>query len=175
MKYIVTRQSYWYATEDDPYGIEIALDDDETSNPGALSARYEHDFFTSNDPREIVDAAIRLRTAWRKDLPREKPLAFTFSFNDLCYPGLYEGDTIYDLRRWAEETYAEMLKCDFCGELIPDAQKAWQHIDDWGEDAPKFCSERCAEDAEIRWHKELPEEWCDVPDCIYHDHPEETE
>ena len=72
-KYIVTRQSYWH--EAGALGVEIALDDQETWNPGALAEKYDDDFFTSDDPREIAKAAIRLRTHWRQDVDRDTPIA----------------------------------------------------------------------------------------------------
>lgn len=171
-KFIVTRQSYWH--EGGALGVEIALGDGETWNPGALASRYDDDFFESDDPREVVKAAIRLRTYWRADLTTDEPIAFTFSFNDLCYPGLEEGDTIYDLTRWASEKYNEMPKCDHCGSLITG--DPWQLIYDHGDpDAPKFCREYCVEEYDLAQHKELDADDCPFDDCIYHDKPEETE
>lgn len=137
MKWVITRQAYW---PDGRLMVEIAAGGLDYCNADALSARYTHlgEFKEFNDPREAVEAAIKIADAWRKTKPGKRVSIGHGHTGGFTMP--FEGCTVKDARAWAEETWEKLPKCDWCGEPLPD--KRHQYTNDFGD---KFCREHCAE------------------------------
>lgn len=125
---IVTRQSNYY--DNGAFSVEIAAELD-FAGPGALSRHFTLDFFESDDPREVADAAITLRKMWylMGDKDNMGYVPFTLSMNGFAYATVEDGLTAAGLRRWAKAKYESMLKCDYCGD-IPATEYTFQELDD---------------------------------------------
>lgn len=137
-KVIVTRQSYWH--EEGALAVEIAARLD-CSGPGALTERYPDEFFESEDPREIAEAAIRLAAAWSADL-EHMPVPITLAMNDLVYPAVDDGMDPDEVRAWAIERFAAMPKCERCG-AVEDVQ-TWTSSETG--DQVQTCGQFCADE-----------------------------
>jgi len=126
---IVTRQSNYY--DEGAYSVEVARELD-VSGPGALVAKYGDEFLESDDPREIAEAAIRIRSQWHADGGRQDEsgavLRFTIAMNDLVYATVNDGLSASQLRRWARKRYEALPKCDYCGEIC-EAEDNWTSYD----------------------------------------------
>ena len=176
MSFHVTRQSYWH--EAGRYAVELCWPTFEYSNPGMLVSHYPREDEGAEgfeDPREAAECAIDVLKAWRADTPNPYKnipgITLVGPMGQYVYPSLEDACTIPQIRAWAKEVYAELPKCDFCGGLKGDAD--WHLVDDW--DGGSFCSEQCAENEELRQHKELDNEDCPHrDDCIYHSPPDPT-
>ena len=133
MPFTVTRQRQW------PQGtpvVEISAGGIDYTNPDALVQRYAGEFETFDDPREAVAVAIAICKVWRKDGERRARIGvgatggMTMSFDSCTFP---------QARAWADGRYAELRKCDACGELL--GETTYRNLDS----DSKFCSEYCAE------------------------------
>lgn len=120
------------------------------SNPGMLDTRAGKKCATlsSNDPREAVKFAIAERDAMRKHLAQHQ-------YNEPIeiYKGCTGGSTCFfcdvddpttdaELIAWADAAWAELPKCDQCGDLLPSE---YYYNDD--PEFGKYCREYCAEQA----------------------------
>lgn len=137
MKWFVSRQSYWGVEPEDQYCVEIARGGLIYTNPDMLVSKYDGEGEEYADPREAVEAALKIRDAWKKDDPdltinvaHGATMGFTIPF---------EGDGDEALKKWAETEYENLPKCDQCGELIEEEYKLFDYEDF------KFCREYCAE------------------------------
>lgn len=153
MLYFVSRQSYW--GEDPADVVEIAVGGRDYANPDMLVEKYrrygEGDEF--DDPRDAVEAAIKIAEAWSSDAGEVRPIAYgcTAGFTLPFSPSGYE-----EARAWAERTYEKLPKCPRCGDLLPEARECYSH--DFA-DGEFFCSEDCAErDFYDRFEDEAEEE-----------------
>lgn len=136
MTWYVSRQQYW---PDGTLMVEIAEGGLDYANPDMLRVRFADlgEGCEYTDPREAVEAAIRIAAAWRNTKPRKRvhigcghTLGFTLPF---------EGSRIKELRTWAKKTWEKLPKCDWCGKPLPDEQH--QYTNDLGN---VFCCEYCA-------------------------------
>lgn len=152
MDYYVSRQVYW---PDGVCAVEVVSGGSDNSGPDQLVPNYrdygEGDTF--DDPREAVRAAIAVRDAWQIDLdwiastgtdkPRKAVLTgFTTGYG-MVLPDEYSDDAA---RAWAEKEYAELPKCDHCGDLLPD--NPYGSESSILDNEYPYCSEYCAETAE---------------------------
>lgn len=149
MKYFVSRQAYWPTGE---LVVEIAEGGCEYSNPDMLSDPDNiygplGDMLETQDPREALEAAFRIRDKWNQEL-RE-----SCADNGACRieAGFTHGMTMpfesypadEELKKWAQETWEATPKCD-CGEPLPEHPYKLCFPYEGDEE---FCSEYCADEA----------------------------
>jgi hypothetical protein len=145
----VSRQSYYYSRLQI---VEIAAGGIDMSGADTLCSAYQtlgegKDF---KDPQEAVEAAIAIARAWRKNEPGKRIV-----IGHGCTGGMgmeLEPCTIPGARKWAEEAYEKLSKCDRCGKILPENY----YTDDFGES--KFCSDRCWEKEQVELEKLNAEE-----------------
>jgi len=139
----VTRQSQW---PDGGQVVEISSGGIDYTNPGALAAKYPGEMEEYADPREAVEAAIKIAEAWKADAPDKDILIDHGATGGMTMPfdGMELGEeTSRELREWAEGRWEAVAKCDQCGEAIRgNPTTLIDYGDDW-----QFCGEHCAE----RW------------------------
>ena len=132
--YIVTRQCQWPTGE---LVVEISTGGWDYINPDALVEKYPGEFVEFNDPREAVEAAIAIAKAWQKDEPG-KNIGIAAGYTG-GYTMPFEPQSIEELKRWADEEYAQLPKCGHCGKPVPEGKGYYIHgLND------VFCSESCA-------------------------------
>lgn len=138
MVWFVSRQSYYYSRLSI---VEITAGGIDYAGADMLCTEYESlgEGREFTDPREAVEAAIKIASAWRKDSSGKRIVIGHGSTGGMGME--LEPCSIKEARRWAKEAYEKLEKCDFCNELLPD--KEYQYTDEFGE--LKFCSERCVE------------------------------
>jgi len=136
MKFIVSRQHYFYSGE---YIVEIAYPSIDYSGSDMLVSKYPEEG-EYDDPREALDAAIAVQTAWKTDCP-DKSVGISFGHFDMIEG---EPEEIENLKAEIEKFYNELPKCDMCGDLL-DENDIYTIADD--PDAGNFCSLRCVEKA----------------------------
>lgn len=138
----ITRQSQWSTGNQ---VVEISAGSLDYANADALCKKYKGEFETFADPREAVSAAIRIAEQWQKDNPKEKILIDHGSTGGFTMP--FDGirltkKTKAELKKWADDLYEKMEKCDHCGDVLPEKGKRWGNCD-YGE--YNCCSEYCAD------------------------------
>jgi hypothetical protein len=133
MPFTVTRQLQW--PEGTPV-VEVSAGGLDYTNPDALVQRYAGEFETFDDPRKAVAVAIAICKSWRKDGERRARIGHGAT-GGMTMP--FDPCTFAQAMAWAERRYAELPKCDACGELLG---KETYHK--WDSDE-KFCSEYCVE------------------------------
>ncbi len=158
MKYFVSRQSYW--GEEEPLVVEIAQGGCDFAGSDMLADGPEFRKLGSceeyTDPREALAAAFRIKEAWEHMLyldgdhdPVRIETGFTAGFT-MPFTSYPSDD---DLRKWAQEEWDKLPKCDWCGEAITgDAWMLWEYVDS------KFCSQYCADEF---WADQQEEEEAD--------------
>ena len=104
MRYVVTRQIYWSSGA---HVVEIASGGMDYSNPDALAPKFQSlgEFREFDDPREVVEAAVRVAAAWRKNGGKGHRISIAHG----CTLGMtmdFEPTTIKESREWAEAVYA---------------------------------------------------------------------
>ena len=134
MPYFVNCQHYFYSGQ---YMVEIAYPGIDYAGSDMLATDYpgegEYD-----DPREALDAAIKVRECLQADYPDEK-IGIAFGHFDMVEG---ESQDLEELRTEIEKHYESLPKCDICGNIIKD-----KHIILDDPDFGRFCSEFCAEEA----------------------------
>ena len=153
-KYFVSRQIVW--PEGTP-AVEIApfLD---AAGPGMLVAYFQNagEGREFDDPREAVEAAIRVRDLWwaskASHLKGWEKIEITYAGGGALGIAGEEIGADDELRAWAEKRYEAILKCAECGE--PIYQEKWYASEIFGDDAFACCSERCAQKHDERSHEE---------------------
>lgn len=142
MEWTVSRQHYYYSDE---LVVEIVQGRD-CSGPDALMAKYRDEFALFEDPREVVEAAIKIAEQWQADCPGDEILIA--NGNTLGGSLELEGaplneETFAGLREWAQKQYDAIPKCNWCGDPICGSPFIiWEFGDDY-----QFCSHHCAEEA----------------------------
>jgi len=144
MVFFVSRQHYFNQNLN---AVEIAFPSIDYSSPDMLVANYAGEGEEYKDPRDAVEAALRIRDEWKKD-SGEEIIVTAGSFNGM--EG--EEETDEDLRAWAEKQYASMPKCAVCGEIIDPDEHYINPDSEWNEE--KFCSEQHAERAYFEAHED---------------------
>ena len=94
-KLVVTRQVQW------PTGkpvVEVSIGGIDYTNPDALVAKYEGEFVEFEEPKEAVEAAIRICMEWRKDGRKDAKVGFG-STGGFTAP--FEDCTFKEAREWA--------------------------------------------------------------------------
>ena len=143
MPYIVNCQHYFYS---DAHVVEIAYPGWDYVGSDML-ATYYTDEGEYSDPREALEAAIKVRDQLQADHPDEE-VGIAFGHFDLVEG---EPQDLDDLKQEIEDHYQRLPKCDLCGDIIETA--SWIADDpDFG----SFCSEVCAEKA---YRDSLEEGW----------------
>jgi len=115
MKLVVTRQLQW------PEGkrvVEVSVGGIDYVNPDALVAKYPGEFEEFGEPREAVEAAIRICRKWREDGAKDAKVGFG-STGGFTIP--FEDCTFKEARDWAQnlsvksaqEDPEEMVERDF--------------------------------------------------------------
>ena len=95
MKLVVTRQVQW------PTGkpvVEVSIGGIDYTNPDALVAKYQGEFVEFEEPKEAVEAAIRICREWRKDGCKDANVGFG-SAGGFTLP--FEDCTFKEAREWA--------------------------------------------------------------------------
>lgn len=135
MSFFVSRQRYW---PDSELFVEIASGGRDMANPDMLVPFFsligEGEEFA--DPRKAVEAALKIRDAWKKITDEE------ISVGHGCTGGMtmpFSPSTDEELTAWAEDIYFGLPKCQYCGELISKEYSNPLSFDE------VFCSENCAE------------------------------
>lgn len=136
----VTRQHQW---PDGNFVVEISGGGIDYCNPDALCRKYPGEFEQFADPRDAVEAAIAIATAWKRDCPSRDISIGMGSTGGWTMP--FDGEplterTFASLRDHAQSLYDELDKCDQCGDLL-GKDRYGSH--DHGE--YNCCSEYCAE------------------------------
>ena len=138
-KWFVSRQCYFGADPEEQNIVEIAKGGCDYANPDMLVGKYEGEGEEYSDPREAVTVALEIANQWKKDCPN-----LIIGIGHGCTCGMtmpFEADEPEDLKKWAEETWEKLEKCDWCGEVLPEEHFTLPFTDD------KYCSEYCAEKA----------------------------
>ena len=146
-KYFVNCQHQYYSGN---YLVEIAYPDQDSIGSDMLATNYA-DEGEYSDPREALEAAIKVRDALQVDYPKEK-IGIAFGRFDMVEG---EAQDLEELRAEIEKHYESLPKCDRCGKLRNEDETYTIYSDpSFG----KFCSEYCAEEAYIGDEKEYDEE-----------------
>jgi hypothetical protein len=139
MLFFVSRQHYWGVDEEDAYIVEIAMGGTDYANPDMLTPKWRHlgEGKEYTDPKEAVEAAIRVCDAWRASGETNAKVAMgSTGGNTLPFePKEYE-----EARKRAQELYDKLPKCDQCGDLIDSDDETYTNEMD-----ETFCSEVCAD------------------------------
>jgi len=138
--WFVSRQCYWGVDPDEAHVVEIAAGGLDYANPDMLVEKYAGEGQEYEDPREAVEAAIEIAKLWKSDNPKLN-IGIAHGFTGGCTMP-FEASEIKDLRKWAQEAYNNLPKCDRCGEILKK-NSTYFLVDD--PDAGSFCSESCAE------------------------------
>ena len=144
-KYFVNCQHQYYSGN---YMVEIAYPDQDSIGSDMLATHYA-DEGEYSDPREALEAAIKVRDMLQKDHPNET-IGIAFGHFDMVEG---EPQDMEELKAEIEKHYESLPKCDRCGKLIGDEPYIIYEDPDFG----KFCSEYCAEEAYIEDEKEYDE------------------
>ena len=137
-KFFVSRQSYWGVEEEDGTVVEIAFGGCDFANPDMLSVKWPRlgEGQEFSDPREAVEAAIKVCDAWRKAGCPQAKIAMG-STGGCTIP--FETKEYGEARARAEVIWEKLPKCDECGEVLGKECFSHDLCDD------QFCSEACAE------------------------------
>ena len=152
-KWFVSRQKYWHSGD---CVVEIAAGGLEYSNPDMLSDLPDHtygklgDMLETMDPREALAAAIAIRDEWRQHT--DEPVRIETGFTHGCTIPFEEEPTDEQLHKWAEKAWENTLKCDSCGDALPE--KDYYIVPEWGDDL-RYCQEYCADSAYQTAQKEV--------------------
>ena len=136
--YFVSRQNYWGLSPEDSHIVEICIGGRDYANADMLGAKWPHlgEGQEFRDPREAVEAAIRICDEWKKTEPHAMVgLGATMGFS-----APFQGEDYDTLRSLAERLYQNLPKCTMCEELL--GKQTYTH--DFA-DEDKFCSSNCAE------------------------------
>lgn len=135
MKYFVSRQVEWISGD---HIVEVVCGGVDYANPDMLVPYFKGEGCEYNDPREAVDAAINIRNAWKQTKPEvEIEIAFGATGGFTLPLTRYDDD---ELIKKAEELYAKLPKCEYCGEVLSDERYGHDFSDEY-----VFCSRNCAE------------------------------
>lgn len=158
MTWFLSRQCYW---PDGDLVIEIAAGGADYANAGMLAdppdGRYDLLGCTReySDPREALEVAFRVRDLWNEELQGtggscriETGYTAGWTMPFMSFPD----DEC--LRKWAQERWNELPKCDQCGE--PYTTPAWYLA--WDPELGKFCSEGCCDRACYEYECALEED-----------------
>ncbi len=145
MKFFVSRQCEY---PDGDYVVEIAQGGLDYANPGMLTPKWAElgEGKEFDDPREAVEAAIKIRDEWNlsrffPDVLRAAVHGAEISFG--CTMGFtlpLERMSDEQLHQKAEKIYDGLPKCAECNNLL--GKETYTH--DYA-DEDKFCREYCAE------------------------------
>lgn len=153
-EFTVTRQHRW---DDGKFIVEITQGDHDWSNPGALSAKYNNEFETFTGMKPAAEAAIEIAKKWKADEAEEIYIAWgnTHGFT-MCLDDHETTEEVFtNLLKEAEEFDSKLSKCEECGDILTK-DKYGNNFTDYNE--YPFCSERCAENHEIKFKKEYEDE-----------------
>ena len=147
MPYTVTRQIQW------PGGdkiVEISVGSGDFTNPDELVHKYPDEGRAFASPVEAVEAAIRICEAWRQGGAPDAQVGYGATYG-MTMP--FDASTFDEARAWARERLANLPKCDWCGEILPEHPYIL-----WDDpDAGKFCREFCAEEVHQQTQLDLAE------------------
>ena len=133
MPYFVNCQHYFYSGQ---YMVEIAYPGIDYAGSDMLATDYpgegEYD-----DPREALNAAIKVKEALQTDYPDEE-IGIAFGHFDMVEG---EPQDIDELKKDIKKHYESLPKCDRCGGII---EEPWTVVDD--PDFGQFCSKFCIEE-----------------------------
>lgn len=147
--YFVSRQCYWGVDPDEQNVVEIASGGLDYANPDMLVEKYEGEGTEYTDPREALEAALEIAKQWKRDKPELKiGIAHGFTAG---YTMPFEPDSKKQLKKWAQEAYDSLKKCDQCGEVM--GKESWHLTED--PDLGDFCSESCCDKAACQLHEEV--------------------
>lgn len=148
MPYTLTRQCYF--ASDQPYVVEISHGDLDSTGSDAYAKHYKGEFETLQDPREAVDVALAIATAWKKDKPElDIHIAHGFTAGSTLQLEPESEDweeNVAALKKWAAEAWEKLPKCS-CGEPLPEERKQYTLCEPYDDMDEAYCSERCAEKA----------------------------
>lgn len=153
-EYHVTRQIYYYSGE---YAVEISRGRD-GCGPDALMPHWEAEGYYT-DPREAAEAAIKVHQLWFdlwcKERTGDEDTQIIVTVSNTGFHGIEGEDMSYEeIRKWAQQEYSNLVKCEQCGELVTDKE----HYTMEGEEDVFYCSENCAENAYWEWMNEITQE-----------------
>lgn len=146
-KYFVNCQHQYYSGN---YLVEIAYPGIDYAGSDMLATRYsdEGDY---DDPREALEAAIKVKECLQADYPDEE-IGIAFGHFDMVEG---EAQDLEELRAEIEKHYESLPKCDRCGKLRNEDETYIIYSDpDFG----KFCSEYCADEMYFENERETTEE-----------------
>lgn len=156
----VSRQRQW---PDGKCVVEISSGGRDYTNPDGLVPQYPGEFEEFEDPREAVEKAIAIAKAWQRDQPDEHVLIDHGATGGFTMP--FDGqelseDTYRGLRDWALGQWEKLVKCDRCGDIIPQSGRAKGGFTiDGNPEMGTYCSENCAE---MVWADRESPEWEEV-------------
>ena len=143
-KWFVSRQLYW---PDGDTVVEIAkggldyanadmLSDENNRIYGKLGCDQEY-----KDPREALEAAIKIRDEWLVQSPRSD-IRIEHGFTGGNTMPFTSYPTDEELKEWAEKEWQSLEKCAYCGKVLPDM---YYHLL-YDDPDIKYCSEYCADE-----------------------------
>lgn len=145
-KYFVNCQHQYYSGN---YLVEIAYPDRDSIGSDMLATNYA-DEGEYSDPREALEAAIKVREMLQADHPNET-VGIAFGHFDMVEG---EAQDMEELKAEIEKHYESLPKCDHCGKMRDDKEFFVIYGDpDYG----KFCSESCAEEAFVENEEQTEE------------------
>ena len=143
----VTRQHQW---PEGDYVVEVSSGGIDYCNPDALCKRYKGEFEEFHDPREAIKVAINIAKEWQKDRTSKRikigtgaTLGYSMPFdgeNVKLNDGDWNEPLFSILIENAEKEYADMDKCEQCGELLGKERYGNHEVGEYD-----CCSEYCAE------------------------------
>jgi len=148
--WFVSRQIYWGVDEEDSRCVEIAYGGSDYANSDMLVKQYEGEGVEYNDPRAALNAATAIRDAWIADCNKDTVIRIDHGFTGGSTMPFLDTRTDEELFQWAENEYAELPKCDECGE-VRSKDDYYRFYDD--EPDGKYCDEACANKALEDWQR----------------------
>lgn len=138
MTYFVSRQKYWGIEPEDGTIVEIAQGGRDYANPDMLNTRWANlgEGREFSNPREAVEAAIKVCEAWREAGEKNAQLGMGFTAGSTMP---FDPIEYTEAKKLAESVWEKLPKCSHCGELL--GKETYTH--DMTEE--KFCREYCAE------------------------------
>lgn len=153
--WFVSRQIYWGVDPEDQHTVEIAAGGLDYANPDMLVPKYDGEGEEYSDPREAVEAALKIAESWKTDCPELTINVAHGATGGFTMP--FEASDVKELKEWAEKSYESLPKCGQCGEVL---KEIWHLCGD--PDAGDYCSQYCAEKAEAEMYEaqaELEEDY----------------
>ena len=138
MPWTVTRQ---IQCDGGTHIVEISQGTLDYANADALSAKFDGEFESFDNPIEALEAALKIRDVWQAETKESIEVGHGATWG-MTMP--FSGSDDEALQEWAQEAYAKLAlnakSCDWCGSTLWDSQLVFGGANLPGEE---FCSDNC--------------------------------